>query len=217
MKWFRGNWDTVIAIIIVIASIGSLIYIWIFSHLETSERVGITTAIATVALVITTAVYAWHTRQMAEEMREQRLSEARPYLLSRITNGAIIWPPPDNEFKVTIKNEGKGPAINIYASLWHPKTIHPYDSKGYLSSGEDWQAGISTSDVGVPYEGEAEVRPWLPELKTIINDQKFGAVVVRYNDIFKRNYLSYLSLSQIEEDVPYITDGEQNIIPRSKQ
>jgi len=169
-----------------------------------------------IGLVAVTAIYAMRTAEIAKATKEQAEASSRPYLLLRLTNEMVTWPPPNNELNVTIRNEGKGPAINIEASLWHPKTVHPYDSKGYLASGEEWQVNISVSDVGVPYEGEEEVRPWLPELKDIIREFDVGVVVVQYHDIHSRKWLSYLSFEKIEEDIPIIRDGDQNIVEWEK-
>ena len=57
--------------VLIIAGVVALLYVWMASPLGTSDKVGITMAISTVALVIVTSIYAWHTRKMADEMRKQ--------------------------------------------------------------------------------------------------------------------------------------------------
>ena len=56
-------------------------YVWVFAPLGTSDKVGITTAISMVALAILTSIYAWHTRKMSDELREQRLAIYHDILL----------------------------------------------------------------------------------------------------------------------------------------
>lgn len=189
-----------------------LIILYLLKFIDVAQAIEI---ILTFALVIVTAVYVRRTAEIAKATREQADASSRPYLLLRLTDELVTWPPPNNEISVVIRNEGLGPAINIEASLWHPKTIYPYDSRGYLASGEEWQLNLSTSDVGVPYEGEENVRPWLPQLKDIIKEQKTGAIVVRYHDINNRKWLSYLSL-ELRDDLPIVFDGEQNILEWKK-
>lgn len=191
---------------------GCLLVLRQFEQINTGQVIEI---FVLTVLVIATAWYAQHTKEIAKATKEQADASVRPYLLLRLTNEWVEWPLSGKELAVTIRNEGKGPAINVEASLWHPKTIHPCDSRGYLASGEEWKVNLSTSDVGVPYKGEKEVRPWLPELKDIIKEHKTGAVVVRYHDIQKRNWLSYLSF-EWHGDVPYVRDGEQNIVEWKK-
>ena len=77
------------ATVLLIAVVVALLYVWMASPLGTSDKVGITMAISTVALVIVTSIYAWHTHKMAEEMREQRLSESLPLLVPDITRKGI--------------------------------------------------------------------------------------------------------------------------------
>src|SRR4030042_2055500 len=117
-------------------------------------------AISMVVLVIITGIYAWGTYviskatkeqaeasvKMAEEMKEQRLSEAQPYLLLRLKDRLVQWDgiSPDYTFTITIINAGKGPAIDLYTALWNKgeKRYVPH-SQNYLIHGEEWQAEVS--------------------------------------------------------------------------
>ena len=132
----------------------SMLYVWLFSPLETPDRVGITTAISTGALVIVTSIYAWYTRKMSwdmkeqaiantrmvEEMREQRISESRPIIIQRVVYRGSDWP----DIKIgwtgivpgrithganfyshfEIQNVGKGPAIGVEVSILNEKKQH---------------------------------------------------------------------------------------------
>lgn len=177
-------------------------------------------------LVLVTIIYAKRTseiadatKKQAEEMKEQRLSEARPYLLLRLNLGCdelLQWDAfqgksAPEEFKVTIRNAGKGPAINLEASLWHSMKIHPSDTKGYLACDQEWEASISKLDVGVPREGE-EVEGWLPELREHIKYDDPGVIAVKYKDIYKHTWVSYLYLERHIDVGAFVLEGEQNIV-----
>ena len=134
-------------------------------------------------LVTVTIVYAWSaSRQasasvkMAEEMEEQRLSEAQPYLLLRLNlekDELLQWEDYKSErrpteFPVTIHNAGKGPAINLWAALWHRGKTHFFgDSKGYLAPNEEWQATISRLNTDIE-----EKEGWLPQLSKMIKENE---------------------------------------------
>lgn len=174
-----------------------------------------------IGLVTVTAVYAFSTQKqanasmkMAKEMKEQRLSEARPYLLLRLDlayDELLQWDtyqgkPAPQEFKVTIRNAGKGPAINLEASLWHSTEIYPSDTKGYLASDQEWEATISKLAVGIGEE------VWLPELRNFIKQDDPGVIVVKYQDIYNRTWVSYLCLERHGDIDAFVMEGEQNIV-----
>jgi hypothetical protein len=94
-------------------------------------------AISMVVLVLVTGFYAYRTysiskatEKQTQETREQRLSEVRPYLLIRLASEAVQWDTIEenekrpSEFPVTIRNVGKGPALNIWVALWHPQKTY---------------------------------------------------------------------------------------------
>lgn len=168
-------------------------------------------------LVSITAAYAYSTEKMAEEMKEQHLSEARPYLLLRLNGEAVQWDKdeqgklPSREFTITIRNVGKGPAINLWAALWSPDETYFGDSKGYLALGEEWQTNISrtlTGAVKLGFEKEA----WLPELKEVIKHKYPGIVAVKYNDIHRRTWVSYLCFERHVDVESFVLEEEQNIV-----
>jgi hypothetical protein len=188
-------------------------YVWVFSPLGTSDRVGITTAISMVALFIVTSIYAWHTRKMADEMKEQRLNESRPYLLIRLEENKILrYPGESNEVipdhvTITVKNEGQGPAINIRAGFWHPEKTYGGDDIGYLAAGEQWQATIRNQEMITSKD-----TLFLPELKGIITSYYPEPIVIKYENINKRKWISclYFHWSAITEG--YVSTSEQTII-----
>jgi hypothetical protein len=164
-------------------------------------------AIAMVVLVAITGIYVWRTYvisnatrkqaetsvKMAEEMRAQRLSEARPYLLLRLKlegGDALLWEghessKPRGELEVTIINAGKGPAINLDAALWHREnTYFIADRKGFLAPSEEWQANISRLNAGME-----EKEGWLPELREVFKYDE-PTIAVEYQDIHKRKWAS---------------------------
>lgn len=137
-----------------------VIYIWVFSPLETSDRVGITTAISMVALFVVTSIYAWHTRkmatemkeqaratkeqaeasiEMAEEMREQRIIESRPVIIQKAETIEVI-PSEHSTDYFEIYNAGNGPAIEVEISLVlqrkPPYQPHNCKREGFLRAGD---------------------------------------------------------------------------------
>ncbi len=177
-------------------------------------------------LVIITGIYAWRTHvmskaareqadasvEMAEKMREQLLSEARPYLLLRLTEDYLQWEDKANgkladNFSVTVFNGGKGPARNLEASLWSHKDIFLGDTKGYLAANQEWEATISKESTDQIALG-AEIP--FPELKDVIQKNRIS-VVVKYEDIHHHDWVSYLYLEEVD-DTGYVREGEQNIV-----
>ena len=186
-------------------------------------------AISMLVLVAITSIYAWRTHviskatreqadtsmEIAKEMREQRLSEARPYLLLRLTDRVVQWGDrPDLRehrpltFPITILNGGKGPAIDLYTALWNKgERRYVYERKGYLIPGEEWQAEISRFTT---LTGEKE--GWLPQLRNIVGQNKTEIIAVEYKDIHKRTWISYLYLEKHAQDSDFVVAGEHNIM-----
>ena len=179
-------------------------------------------------LDVVTGIYAWRTHviskatkaqadasvETAEEMREQRLSEAQPYLLLRLKVSAVQWNNIETdkhrptEFQVIIHNAGKGPAINLCTALWHQsKSRFVCERKGYLVAGEEWEAPISRFTTLIE-----EKEGWLPKLKDIVEQNKTGIIAVECKDIHKRTWISYLYLERLAYADAFVTEGEQNIV-----
>ena len=170
-------------------------------------------------LVTVTIVYAWSaskqasaSRKMAEEMKEQRLSEAHPYLLLRLKDEAIQWEEienkrPPNEFGIEIRNEGKGPAINVWAALWDARKTFFGDSRGYLAPIEKWETSITRTSIML---GNITAQ-FLPNLSEIVEQPMPGIIAVSYNDVHKRKYVTYLYLCRHHSLDGYLMEGEQNM------
>ncbi len=173
-------------------------------------------------LVVVTGIYAWRThvisnaaKKQTDEMREQRLSEARPYLLLRLKDSAVQWNniEPDKQhrpidFQMIIHNAGKGPAIKLHAALWHPYKSHFVgENKGYLLSGDEWETTISR------FTELIEVKEgWLPKLRDIVEQNKTEIIAVECKDIHNRTWVSYLYLERHAYEDTFVIEGEQNIV-----
>lgn len=195
-------------------AIGILLIVYLVVNVESIEPAAWAQILLTFGLVTVTGFYAWRTHVMSEEMKEQRLGEARPYLLLRLPleQGEFMqWDDyqsrkPQTEFPVTILNAGKGPATNLWASLWRSEKSYAGDSKGYLAPNEEWQTTISRISLPQHIEG------WLPELKKSIKQGYPGVVAVKYNDIHHRVWVSYLCLERHSDVEAFVMEGEQNIV-----
>ncbi len=168
-------------------------------------------------LVVVTGMYALSTQKqagasvkMAEEMKEQRLMESRPYLMLRlaqeftqldINDGGNKLP---KEFGVEICNAGSGPAVNITVALWRSSDVYPVQTRSYLGPNEDWNVSISTSSVDIYND------IWLPQLKQKVKYDFPGTVAIEYQDIHDQKWVTYLCLQQFD-DQNYMIDGEQSI------
>jgi len=162
-------------------------------------------------LVVATGFYALMTFRMAKEMREQRLSEARPYVLLKLVDEYLLWydqgdKTAPRQFMVKVNNAGKGPAINLNAGLWRHDDTFAMDTKGYLAPGQEWGATINRSSTDGIALGEKV--PY-PQLKDKVKEKT--VVVVEYEDIHHLKWISYLSFEDMD-DTGYIRDGELNIM-----
>ncbi|MFC2071429.1 hypothetical protein ACFLUU_01740 [Chloroflexota bacterium] len=159
-------------------------------------------------LVVITALYAHSTEKMAEEIREQRLSEARPYIMLRLAGKFVKLG--GEELKVTMENVGKGPAKNVSVGLWNLDYDSVVTTKAYLGPNEDCEVEVSRS-FGEPHKGNL----WLPELKELVRKYSGKTVAVEYEDIHNRAWASYLYLE--ETGTPgYFMDGELGIVEVKK-
>jgi len=192
-------------LLITVVVAGSL---FVLRHLEEINTGQVVEIIVLTTLVLLTAVYV-------KELREQRLSEAQPYLLLRLADEAIQWHETElgkpTEFSVIIRNEGKGPARNLWAALWHPIRIYFGDRKGYLAQGEEWQTTISRTSTHLVEMG-IKKKGWLPKLGEIVKQDKPGIVAVKCEDIHQRTWVSYLYLEWDVDLDGYVMEGEQSIV-----
>jgi hypothetical protein len=170
----------------------AIVCVWVFAPLGTSDKVGITTAISMVALVIFTSIYAWHARkqanasvEMAKEMREQRVMASRPFIIQRAEQkkavAKIITTDYFSHFE--IYNTGNGPAIEVEASLLNEeKSILYSERQSYLRTGE------SVKLLPVEFEKEQALPDVEPPVKLVpihlIARDKQTYLVSEYQNIF---------------------------------
>lgn len=161
--------------------------VWLFAPLETSDKVGITTAISMVALVIFTSIYAWHTRKMSNEMREQRYDAVRP-VIDIFRDQADDDKMPEalagkagdasRGLSCVLKNIGLGPAIDVYSFVQNP------------FSGESQRHEFGTLAIG-----EMTFRMKL----SLIHEGNPLALVAYYRDVYGRAFVSIREVSADEE------------------
>ena len=165
----------------------AIVCVWIFTTLETTDKVGITTAISMVALVILTGIYAWQTRKMANEMREQRYDTVRPVI--------DIYRDPSDEDKLSeafastngdasqglscvLENIGLGPAIDVYSFVQNPQ------------SGKRQRHEFGTLAIGK--------KTYRMKLSLIYEDNPL-ALVAYYRDVYGRAFVSIREVSSGKE------------------
>lgn len=177
-------------------------------------------------LALATVFYAYRTSEIANSAREQLLSEARPYIVLRLEKEVIDWGKTDpdtglpSEFKVEVRNVGKGPAINLRAFLWKPDVRLMAITKGYLAYDECWSATINRTDIllGLSEEERNELESSkqdsiLPDIKKVVGEDYEAVVAVRYDDIHNRSWLSYLCLARgsVRDEI-FCVEDKQNIL-----
>ena len=215
----KFGWIAATAAIII----GILLIVYLVVNVESIEPAAWAQILLTFGLVTATGFYAWRTHVMSEEMKEQRLGEAQPYLLLRLPleqDELIQWDDyqsskPPTELQVTILNAGRGPATNLSASLWSSEISFFGKNKGYLAPGQEWQVNISRDSTDA-VEAGIEKEAWLPESKKSIKQKYPGVVAVKYNDIHHRVWVSYLCLER--HDIrAFVFEGEQDIVELKKK
>ncbi len=198
-------------------AIGILLIVYLVVNVKNIEPAVWAQTLLTFGLVTVTGFYAWRTHVMSEEMKEQRLGEAQPYLLLRLESEFTRWEkdekgkPPDREFPVTIRNVGKGPAINLWAALWSAEKTFFGNSKGYLAPNEEWETSITRLSTDMVELG-IKKKGWLPELKKAIRREYTGVIAVQYNDIHQRKWASYLCLERHVDVEHFVIEEEQNTV-----
>lgn len=125
-----------------------------------NDNSGAIQAFAVVALVVVTGAYAWFTRRMVREMRQQRLAEDRPYLLIDVANaGELEWHEPKGEEEQAkfwlhtyplslvcrIHNAGRHVAKEVEVTALHPGVWFAARGKGFLLPGDTWETDVKSS------------------------------------------------------------------------
>jgi len=161
-----------------------------------NDNSGAVQAIAVLALVVVTAVYAWLTRDMskaareqtqraaelAEETRTSRLDSLRPILEIRpvevlhshvlLKQGLLAKEgrlPPN--LNCSVRNIGPGPALNVLLHTWRPDLEEPGSLQlGAIAAGEN----VGARELHLEPADEADKR----------------LLRVKYEDLYGRKFLS---------------------------
>jgi hypothetical protein len=205
-----------------------------------NDNSGAVQAISVVALVLVTWVYAMAARRqahasinMAEEMREQRLSEGRPYLLidlkdstpdvvkRRLAKGESIHDFYPTSLKLEVRNEGRGPAKDVRATTVHPKMTFFDERRGYLLKDMSWGFDLRCAPLYRRLMPPRALRDWLAD-RQIRPPVPIGSplgVLVTYSDMHDRGWVSYLELEydaetddETGEYIVWIEPGKQATI-----
>jgi membrane protein YdbS with pleckstrin-like domain len=184
-------------IIIAVGLVAVLtICVWLFFPLETNEKVGLITAISTVALAIITAIYAWYTRKMAKEMQEQRKDVFRPIIAFERdeTPTSMIQEGIDIEtgnltsgIRCRLHNIGVGPALGVFSNI------------------QDTNKKQQLTDFGIlPVDGQTDAN----NFSVIVRDNK-DILAVRYKDTFGRKFESSINIHIAEEGICLVMEELQ--------
>lgn len=126
--------------------------------------------VAVVALVAVTGVYAYFTRRMARELREQTLAQDRPDLLIDIVairepdwylreaqdeeSQAEVEPYAHPDVVCRIHNAGRHVAKELAVTEMNPDAAYNAPRKGFLLPGDTWEISVRAHREA-PDEGEA--------------------------------------------------------------
>jgi hypothetical protein len=210
-----------------------------------NDNSGAVQAFAVLALVIVTSMYAYFTKRMANEIRQQTLAQDQPYLLIDVeVTGEWHEPGPDDEQPETqpwlhtypksvgcrVHNAGRGPAKEVVATIIHPGVLFRAPTKGFVISGETWPTQLHADPIMQYLSGKDPqgLNEWLAEnaehrQQPTGSSYNAGAVVL-YRDIHSILWVTYLVLGLWEatdNTTGKVTDrgiktGKQSIV-RLKQ
>ncbi len=164
---------SILFILLVVETIAGVIWSAV------SSDSNILLASATLALVIVTALYGWHTRQMAKAN-----TKAAEIAMNSEQNAVIpilkitIAPTIGKNLRVSYENIGKGPALNLQCWLSHEElpALKSMDNRQNNCAVGAGDGGIFVWDTGAG----------LP-------DRHLGFdIIAQYDDIFRRSFESRL-------------------------
>jgi hypothetical protein len=200
-----------------------------------NENSGAVQAGAAVVLVLTLIVVAYQaiqtrkqadaTERTVEEMREQRMAEDEPWLVIDLVDqkhaayhewdeesntlrhkatGEEVTPWPLPDCAVRVRNAGRRAAINAQFSYLQPATYYLHGPRRSLLPGETSEEDVSgfPSPFGQP-------PAWQEQLLKRLNVTAPGCVIVLYEDVHGRSWVSYLHLDWEPGMSPYIVALEQ--------
>jgi hypothetical protein len=179
---------------------------------------GAVQAFAVLALVVITAVYAYFTKRMASEMRDQTLAQDRPDLLIDIEKPEVLeWrrlKELDEEWAsgpwlyvcpasltCRVHNAGRHAAKEVRIGFRHPSVAFQIEEKGFLLPGETWVVRLEADPI---IEREIDdlwppeiigLREWLKRQgQGHTEDDGDAGVIVFYCDIHDKKWATYLAL-----------------------
>ena len=91
IQQFRNKQQLISQINVILIIVGLLFLIFLTFNAEEVRAADWGQLILMIGLVTITANYAYSTEKMANELKEQRLGEDRPYLLIRLEGDVIQW------------------------------------------------------------------------------------------------------------------------------
>jgi hypothetical protein len=93
----------------------------------------------TLGLLVITATYAWSTEKMAKEMREQRVTTSRPFIIQRAEQKKAVKKTITTDYfsHFEIYNAGNGPTIELEICFLDEEKRRIYNERqSYLRAGE---------------------------------------------------------------------------------
>lgn len=147
------------------------------------NEVQIATLIISSASAVAAAIAAWSSWRAVEEMRNSRLDEFRPILK---WGGNQSNPDDQDALTFNIKNQGKGPAYNIFL----------VDSVGGFIKAQLTEGSI-LEDKSEGFVNISDSRIF----ERLLNSNK---IIIRYEDVYQRVFETHVSLSIEKEDGKWI-------------
>lgn len=202
-----------------------------------NDNSGAVQAFAVLALVAITAVYAYFTKLMASEIREQTLAQDRPDLLIDPLQ-LSGWHEPEAEadnrllhtyptgIDCRVHNAGRHAAKEVSITILHPDTLYEEKAKGFLPAGETWFVTIHADPIlqRISNRSPQGLSEWLganAQRRQPPSGSSYDAgAVVSYRDVHDVAWATYLVLDLIEtrDDIKgeitdrEISEGRQRLI-----
>jgi hypothetical protein len=205
--------------------------------MSTGEWVQVSVAAVLAATLLAVLWYGWQARRqaeasvkMAEEMREQRLSQDRPKLLAELGQlDALEWEVGEAGVDETpavaahpksmtycVQNFGEGPAKEVVTTLLHPRASFSVEKAALLSPHESWCVRVTATKAETALR-EAIRGSKAPGMKEWMRSEGLSSryydglydcgLVVWYTDIQDRRWATYVNFGLI-----YRTDEVRKVI-----
>jgi hypothetical protein len=214
-----NKWNIVIGF-----TFATLFFIYLILNSYRIEPTGFAQIILAIGLVLATALYAISaTKQadasmkMAEEMREQRITASRPFIIQRAEQKKAAERTITTDYfsHFEVYNAGNGPAIEVEISLINEeKSLIYSERQSYLRAGE------SVKLLPVEFEKEQSLPdiepPVIPVPVNVIIRKKRTYLVSEYQNIFSgrqsptwyQTWLPFDASKASKEGEIYVKPGE---------